>query len=74
MLRGRRIPLAENEKVFWFSRCLGILVPWFLSFQFLGFLVSGFKVTRFLSFNISKFHRFNDPRLPNFHFMFVDSS
>ena len=72
---------------FWFlgffvSKFLGSKVYWLLDFKvsgFLGFRVSwfrGFKASWFqsflvLGFNISKFERLNDPRLPSFHFMFL---
>ena len=53
MLRGRRIPLVENEKV---SKLL----------KFLGFFVSsclGFMVTSFQRFEVPKFENFKDPSI-----------
>ena len=57
------------------KRFLGCSVSWFLVYWFQSFLVSKlivFKVSWSLGFRISKFQRFNDPILPNFHFMLFD--
>ena len=65
MLRGRGIPLFENEK-----RFLGFLVSWLLGFVvslvswFVGFLVSKFQSLKFQSFD--------DPLIPKFHSITFD--
>ena len=53
------------------SKLFGLLFQRFLVFSFLG-CKTCFKVSWFLGFKISKFQRFNDPILPNSHFMSFD--
>ena len=57
----------ETKQVSWF---LVFSISWFLGFPVSKFL--GFLVSNFLGFLVSSFQRFNDPILPNFHFMFQD--